>query len=126
MNERAHYFVVGVLTGAGVVLTLAFLALLAGCADVETAVDNTADLISKYGTGRVYACVDPDGGEHEWCWPKDSQRAELERLMDVTCTDGHRPWWPDDLSPLLCSYSCPPPEHGCNAHDGCACVWRVE
>lgn len=57
----------------------------------------------------------------EYCW-RDDDTAELEAVLKTSI-------WSAACAPsprggsfgMPCLYSCPPPAHGCNAHNGCYC-----
>lgn len=96
---------------------LVFAALaLGGCTQMDVFVSAATD------EGTVYECSTRDGTRViEICYVDDAEE-ELGQLLDASCGEPARRWprFTNWLG-LGCSYSCPAPPLGCNAHDGCYC-----
>lgn len=62
----------------------------------------------------VYEC--DIGGHHtvEYCWPDGPKTLAADLGDDVSCH-------PTPRHIGVCLYSCPSPESGCNAYNGCWC-----
>ena len=71
--------------------------------------------------GTVYECQTDEGKELEYCY-FDESAEELADFIGGTCGDPSRRW-PRFVNfiNMGCSYYCPHPDKGCNAHNGCYC-----
>lgn len=92
-----------------------WVALLAGCTQLGVFISAASD------EGTVYECSTDDGRIVELCYADDAAD-ELGELLGGSCGEPSRnwPWFVNKLS-MGCTYACPAPRLGCNAHNGCYC-----
>ncbi len=90
-------------------------ALLAGCTQLGVLIDAASD------EGTVYECSTDDGRVVELCYFDDAED-ELGEMLGGSCGEPSRRWpWFVNMLSMGCTYSCPAPRQGCNAHNGCYC-----
>ena len=91
------------------------LALLVGCEPLGVLVSAVKD------EGTVYECTTHYGNTVELCYLDDATD-QLGELLGGTCDEPTRRWpRVTNMFGLGCTYACPAPRRGCNAHNGCYC-----
>lgn len=97
---------------------VAFVALV-GCGVQNIGGGAGLDLTFIPGVGQVFSCDVSDGTQLELCY--DGEAGELAQQIVAAGWSDKATCGPTQRHAGPCLYSCPPPAHGCNAFQGCAC-----